>query len=99
MKGKIKRYEREAQQINSSNRFTGRVASCPKKNTRKRESDDPRSQRACRRAAPVADGPDRQEICFRRPQWQSEPARPVRGAPSAYPLSFHVLPGSFGMAV
>src|SRR6266581_8327756 len=99
MKGKIKKYEHEAQQINSSNRFTRRVASCPKKNTRKRESDDPRSQRACRRAPPVADGPDRQEICFRRPQRQGEPARPVRGAASAYPLSFHVFPGGFRLAV
>src|SRR6266404_3042628 len=99
MKGKIKKYEHEAQQINSSNRFTGRVASRPKKNTREREGDDLRSQRACRRAPPVADGPDRREICFRRPQWQAESAGSVRGAASAYPLSFHVLPGGFRLAV
>src|SRR6266566_2975175 len=99
MKGTIKRYEREAQQINSSNRFTGRVGSCPEKITRERESDDPRSQHACRGAPPVADGPDRQEICIRRPQWQGEPAGSVRGAASAYPLPFHVLPGGFRLAV
>src|SRR6266404_3856713 len=99
MTSKIQKYEHEASQINSPNRFAGRVASCPETITGERESDDPYSRRAFRGAPPVADGPDRQEICVRRPQWQSELVRPVRGAPSAYPLPFHVFPGGFRLAV
>src|SRR5438309_6477167 len=66
----------------TTNRFPGRVGNCAPETAREREGFDPRPRRARRRASANALAGRGQAVPVRRPPRKSEPARPLRRAPS-----------------